>query len=136
MHIPSDPWSGDYFGGMENKMIAYVDEPFVDERKFCHWESTADNIITPNANQGIASIDLTNQDTITAVFTNLVSTTEVADVKELKVFPNPNSGNFNVQFELEKTAEVQFELYKLVGARLLEINDLSRLFIWITRNTD
>lgn len=129
MVVPSDPWSGDYFGGMENKMVAFVNEPFVDEWEFSHWESTASNVITPNANQRIASIDLTDQDTITAVFTNLVSVNEVAAVKELKVFPNPNSGQFNLQFELEESAEIQISLYNLVGERLVDFQELSGSYV-------
>jgi len=58
------------------------------------------------------------QPTITGVeFTNAAST------KQLKLFPNPTSGNIQLNFILDDASEVQILLYSLSGQQLLVKNE-------------
>lgn len=68
LDIESFPWTGDYFGGMENKIKAKVFNDYEAEYKFSHWVSTAGNIIGPDINTRKATITLTQADTLIAVF--------------------------------------------------------------------
>lgn len=40
-------------------------------------------------------------------------------VKQLSVYPNPSSGEINAAFTLDKPTEISFELYNILGNRLL-----------------
>lgn len=60
------PWTGDYFGGMENKIKAKAFDE--DAYQFSHWISTAGNVISPDVNTRKATISLASPDTLIAVF--------------------------------------------------------------------
>ncbi len=48
-----------------------------------------------------------------------VKSTNAASTKQLKLFPNPTSGNVQLNFILEKASEVQITLYSLSGQQFL-----------------
>ena len=48
-----------------------------------------------------------------------VKSTNAASTKQLKLFPNPTSGNVQLNFILEKVSEVQITLYSLSGQQFL-----------------
>ena len=118
--IENYPWSGDYFGGMQNNLTAKVGEDFVDEWEFSHWISSSGNTISPNANQRIAKIELVNTDTLTAVFTNLTSVNEVEPDISFQLFPNPTSNHVNIAYKLDEAASVKIALYNLMGSKLID----------------
>ncbi len=120
--IDNYPWSGNYFGGMENNLTAKVYEDFVDEWEFSHWISSAGNVISPSANQRIAKISLVDTDTLTAVFTNLTSVNELESDISFQLFPNPSSSHFNIAYELDEAASVSISLYNLMGGKLLDFH--------------
>lgn len=44
---------------------------------------------------------------------------ESSPVKQLSVFPNPTSDELTADFSLEESADVQFELYDMLGSRII-----------------
>ncbi len=68
LDIETFPWTGNYFGGMENLIKAKVFNEHEDEYLFSHWESKSGNMISPDVNNRKASISLTQSDTLVAVF--------------------------------------------------------------------
>lgn len=121
------PWSGDYFGGMENYIEAKVAEDFEDDWEFSHWISTSGNLIAPSVEDVEASLTLEQADTLIAVFVEegSVSTNELKAKYDLNVFPNPASDYLQVEYSLETSENVQLELYSMSGQlvqRFSEVN--------------
>lgn len=111
--IEDFPWTGDYFGNMENLIEA--------DRKdgdylFSHWESTNGNIITPSPLEREASINLAGPDTLIAVYTSTVATEEISEVAEVTLFPNPTGGIATLRYTLEQAAIVSIDIIAATGA--------------------
>ena len=69
------PWTGDYFGGMENKVKAKVAKNFENEYEFSHWESKLGNAISPSIMDRNVELTLTQTDTLVAIF-KMISSVE------------------------------------------------------------
>ncbi|MCG8329865.1 MAG: lamin tail domain-containing protein [Chitinophagales bacterium] len=80
LDIETFPWTGDYFGGMENLIKAKVFNDYEDQYQFSHWESKAGNDILPNLITRKATITLSQADTLTAVFKLREGTIDEQDV--------------------------------------------------------
>ena len=122
LDIETFPWSGDYFGGMENKIKARVFDEFEEDYEFSHWESTSGNLITPSTMDRKAFISLTQADTLTAVFksTNTTSIDQIDREQSIQVFPNPANEQLTVAFELTDSKEVEMELYSITGQKVAD----------------
>ena len=109
-------WTGNYFGGMENKIKAKVFNEFEEEYEFSHWISAVNNPVNPTIYDRRADYIMTEADTLTAVF-KLIGTTSVNDLKENEVtmFPNPASDRLVVEYNLIESTDVSFELYSVTG---------------------
>lgn len=121
LDIESFPWTGDYFGGMENKIKAKVFDEFEDEYKFSHWISTVENVITPNDTTRKAWINLTQADTLIAVFeTIIVGDKDLENDFNISVFPNPAKDYLTLRFELEKSSEMKVALHSVLGQKIMD----------------
>lgn len=126
LDIENFPWNGDYFGGMENKIKAKVFDEFETEYKFSHWISTAENIITPNDTTRKAWINLTQADTLIAVFeTIIVSDKDLENDFNMSVFPNPAKDYLTLKYDLEKTSEIRISLHSVLGQRIIDFSEAS-----------
>lgn len=116
LDIEEFPWSGNYFGGMENKIKAKVFNDFEDEYEFSHWVSTSGNVIFPDAETRKATITLTETDTLIAVFKEgITSTNDLEKVLGFNVYPNPANDFLTVEYDLKNTTEVSVTLQSIVG---------------------
>ena len=115
LDIESFPWTGSYFGGMENKIKAKVFNEFEDDFVFSHWESSAGNIIFPDSESRKATITITQADTLTAVFSVLSDIEEVSNELFANVYPNPASDQLILEYELKNAATVQASLMNSQG---------------------
>ena len=124
LDIESFPWTGSYFGNMENIIKAKVFDEFEEDYIFSHWESSSANFISPDSSQRKASISLSAVDTLTAVFVDksTVNTEDLSNKYDLDVFPNPVKEKVFVQFELDKASEVKVELVNLAGQKVWDFN--------------
>lgn len=121
------PWSGAYFGGMDNTIKAKVFNDFEDEYEFSHWETSEGNTIAPDLTERKATINITQPGTLTAVFKLIgsVSTDDVDYKYDFNVFPNPASENLTIAYELERSQNVQIDLISISGQRITTFNEAS-----------
>jgi len=115
LDIESFPWSGEYFGGMENKIKAKVFNEFEDDWVFSHWESSAGNVIFPNSEERKATITLTKADTLTAIFKTLSSIETIDNGIIANVYPNPADDFLVLEYELKEAAKVKARLLNSQG---------------------
>ncbi|MFT7589038.1 MAG: hypothetical protein ACI959_001252 [Limisphaerales bacterium] len=115
LDIESFPWSGYYFGGMENKIKARVFDQFETLYEFSHWESTSGSLITPDLLTRKAAIYLEGNDTLTAVFNKLR-----AGGLAVSLYPNPASNQVNLQYSVDSETEVVIRLFNITGQRVAE----------------
>ena len=121
LDIENFPWSGRYFGGMENKIKAraFDDEEYM----FSHWETRSGNMIAPDLNSRKATITLTQADTLVAVFSNTVGTNNLQNEILATVFPNPANDYLILEYDLEKAANVQISLHSVLGQKIKSFNN-------------
>ena len=119
LDIEEFPWTGEYFGNMDNKIKARVFDEFTDEYVFSHWESKSGNVITPSEFDRRAFIRLTNRDTLVAHFQSLITSVESVEQYNLQVYPNPAVDQISLQYFLDKPADVQIELVSLLGQTVM-----------------
>jgi len=121
LDIENFPWSGDYFGGMANKIKAKTFKDFEDDYEFSHWVSSNGNVIFPDAQSRKAELTLTGPDTLTAVFELLTSVQELGDQYEVNVYPNPAQDHLVIEYALAEASEVRVTLSNLMGAQISEL---------------
>ena len=131
LDIENFPWTGAYFEGVENIIEANVFNENEDDWEFSHWESTANNLITPDISSIEARLSMIDNDTLTAVFrekvTGTVSTNQtILELDEFEVFPNPTKGDMSIQYSLNESAEIKIDLYNLQGQRVFEFSNLEQ----------
>ena len=121
------PWSGDYFGGMENKIKAKVFNDLQDDWEFSHWISTSGNVIAPNVTERKATLTLTQSDTLIAVFVpfGTVNTNELDAKYDFSVFPNPATDQLILEYELETSKNIQLELVTIAGKKIKNFSQAS-----------
>jgi len=127
LDIEEFPWTGDYFGGMQNKIKAKVFAQYETDYEFSHWISTAKNPITPAVTERKANISLLVQDSLIAVF-KLKTATNIADLTQkysLNLFPNPSSDYLILDYELGEQKNVHVELYSAIGVKVMDFVEAS-----------
>ncbi len=113
------PWTGTYFGGMYNNIKAKVFDEYEDEWEFSHWISTSGNVIFPDSLERIATITLTDSDTLIAVFNGPpVNTSDLESEIGLSIFPNPTKDLLVLKYDLETARQVQVELHSVIGQHI------------------
>ncbi len=115
LDIEEFPWSGNYFGGMENLIKA---RSFIDEYEFSHWESKSGNTIFPDAQSRRARITLTEADTLIAHFALPTSSSQPDSDFAFSAFPTVTNNHLNVVFELKEAMEIQLSLHSITGAQI------------------
>lgn len=68
LKIKDFPWSGEYFGNMDNKLSATVKNSLSSLYQFSHWESKIANQISPSVESDNAIFRMSTADTIVAVY--------------------------------------------------------------------
>ncbi len=109
------PWDGTYFGGMENKIIAYTNN--ADVWLFDHWEASTTTFSSPYDS---TMATLSGDDVITAVFR---LTTEVEDysVENWSVQPTLFDQAVSVSYTLSEPAPVLLTLYTSTGESVAQL---------------
>jgi len=121
LDIETFPWSGNYFGNMENKIKA---KAFDDtQHTFSHWETRAGNVIGPDVNSRKATITLTQADTLVAVFTGSVGTNDLSKEILATVYPNPAGNYLILEYDLENPANVDVSLHSTLGQKIAQFNN-------------
>lgn len=117
LDLETFPWSGNYFGGMENLIKAKVFNDFEDEYVFSHWVSTAGNVIA-NPNDRRSTITLSQPDTLIAVFDFISDTKDLDAELGMRLYPNPASDYMILQYDLKETSDMRLSLYSVFGQKV------------------
>ncbi len=127
LDIEAFPWTGAYFGGMENKIKAKVFNEFEDDYEFKYWQSKSGNVIFPDNWTRRASISLTATDTLIAVFgaPNKVSTEDLDAAYALDLFPNPATDQLTLNYRLQDREQVNIALYSILGQKVIDFTEAS-----------
>ncbi len=120
------PWSGDYFGGMENKIKASLTDDEESKYKFDHWESTKGNIAFPDITDKKTEITVTGIDTLIAVFVDPTGIEDFDENNGIRVYPNPTSNIIHINYELNASSTVSIGLYNVLGEYIADISSLSK----------
>ncbi|MFT7605681.1 MAG: hypothetical protein ACI8VT_003278, partial [Saprospiraceae bacterium] len=122
LDIEEFPWTGNYFGGMENIIKA---KSFLPEFEFSHWESKSGNIIFPDSLNRRATITLTQADTLIAHFSLPTATNEPTANFSFMAYPTLANDYLNVVFELEEAMEVSLSLYSITGNQIANFSAIT-----------
>jgi hypothetical protein len=109
------PWTGSYFGNMDNLLEARVSNPNV-TAVFSHWESTAGNVIFPHQDSIMASVEIAGVDTIIAVFeVDYTTIEEPLENVVFKAYPVPTSDNLNISLSFPEAQQFDIAMYTVQG---------------------
>ena len=125
LDIEAFPWTGEYFGGMENLIKAKVFDDYEDDYVFSHWESRSGNTISPNVTSRRAEYFLESTDTLVAVFSTVTAVEDLAVKYDVEVYPNPTKGACNLSYTLSESAEVSVALYDALGRKVMDLPEAS-----------
>ncbi|MBK9506457.1 MAG: CotH kinase family protein [Chitinophagales bacterium] len=106
------PWTGTYFGGMDNKLVAYSNNPAL--YVFDHWEATAATFTPGWDSTGTV---ISENDAITAIFRTPTGIENIVQIP-LSVYPSVFDDAVIINFELTEGATVSFDLYSVNGERI------------------
>jgi hypothetical protein len=116
MTIDQLPWSGTYFGGIENKLVVSPSTGYV----FDQWASV-NNVILPFATEDSIRITLNSSDTVTAHFIY----TDIADLDKAKAsvtaYPTVFSQETTLMFNLPEEMPVYIKIISLNGSELITV---------------
>ena len=119
LDIEDFPWTGAYYGGMENKIKARA---FEDTYEFSHWVSSAGSMISPSPTDRKATIQLEAMDTLIAVFQEVkVGVEDLKSGIKLTVYPNPSMGIAAIRYELEEAMEIKVSILNLMGQEVMKL---------------
>ena len=113
------PWTGSYFGNMDNLLDARVSNPNV-TAEFSHWESTFGNAIFPHQDSIEASVVIAGIDTIIAVFDVDYSTIEEPYEQVIfEAYPVPATNDLNIKLSLPEIESFDVVLYTIDGKQIM-----------------
>jgi len=118
LDIEEFPWTGAYFGGMDNIIKARA---FEDDYKFSHWETSAGSVISPSLQNRKATIQIEAQDTLIAVFELATGVEDLESGISMNVFPNPTTGMATIKYELEESMEISISVLNMMGQEIIRI---------------
>ncbi|MBT8232445.1 MAG: CotH kinase family protein, partial [Bacteroidia bacterium] len=107
------PWTGSYYGNMENKIEAKaINSNF----EFVKWQSKSGNIVFPSFTDEKATIRLMTSDTLIAVFSDgTTSIDEVNDLVSFDAYPSPAINEINIDFQVEKRNVILIQMFDVNG---------------------
>jgi len=112
VNVDNLPWSGDYFGNMENT----IEVKGIGNLAFGGWKATAGSTIFDNNLSSITNVQISEPDTIIAVFGTTVDTEEFEIGGDLSFYPNPATDQLTISLPDDITQSIkQVALYNSTG---------------------
>ncbi|MCB9191769.1 MAG: CotH kinase family protein [Flavobacteriales bacterium] len=116
---PNLPWTGSYFGNMDNLLDARLINPNINA-EFSHWESTAGNIIFPHSDSIEASVTVMGADTLIAVFdVDYTTIDERTEQVLFEAYPVPATNDLNIKLSLPNAEQFDVVLYTIDGKAVM-----------------
>ena len=122
LDIESFPWSGNYFGNMENLVKAKPNDPAL---PFLEWRSSAGHVIFPDNKTEDARIVLEGVDTLVAVFGLPNQTVEIESGLSFSAYPTITNDELTLEYELDEPMDVEVSLYNIVGRKVAGFSEAS-----------
>lgn len=117
------PWTGKYFGGMDNILQANANTPY----QFVNWTSNS-QVFNPNDSTAIARVNFTSSDSIVAHFSFATPVFEItSDVPVANVYPTIVSDLTTLDFSLPKVENVSIELYNITGQKMATLANKAQM---------
>ena len=112
------PWSGTYFGGVDNKLVAMANPFYL----FVLW-SANNQTFNPNAGVTNVKVNLTSTDSIVAHFL-VTSVPELLPIVNpiVSAYPTVTNSQVTVQYSLPEASPVTLKIYSVLGTQIAEIN--------------
>ncbi len=144
LNLNTFPWSGDYFGGMQNLVETQTTDDSL--YTFSHWETTNGSTIFPDSSQTNIAISIAQADTLIAVFDSIIIEIDTMEIDTMEVdtmeidtmgmdtisaltqlasnlaftlAPNPTKGYATLSYELSQAAKIEVDLYSILGNHLI-----------------
>jgi hypothetical protein len=115
IEIKEFPWTGSYFGNMENLIDADPNSDY----DFVRWETKSGTPVFPNFDSENASIMLTGQDTLVAIFALETSTEDLVEQNlDFDVFPSPSTGLVTMEYNLKESTSIRIDIVDMLGREL------------------
>ena len=121
LKLSSFPWSGNYFGNMDNLITA---KP-AGLNSFIKWETKSGHIISPNIDSADASVILSQADTLIAYFTPMVGIDDIQSGYSYVAYPSIVTDYLNIDYNLEKTMNIEISLYSIFGEKITTFSEVS-----------
>lgn len=117
LKISNFPWTGNYFGNMENSIEAKEKSTL----PFLRWELRSGGGTVLDANADSTALLLTAADTLVAVFGNASAVHEPENHISLAVTPTLATDQISVSYKLPEAMPVSMALYSVLGQQVLQI---------------
>lgn len=117
LDIEQFPWTGAYFGGMENKIEANAKSTL----PFLRWEVRTGGATVANSNMDSTLVTIAQPDTLVAVFGTGTATWSPDNGIALNVQPTLASDHITVEYTLPEALPVTISLRSLLGQTVLEL---------------
>ncbi len=113
--ISSSPWTGEYFGNMENFLEAELLEEFEGQYVFTGWQIESSTDLLPSSDSTQVSVVLDQPEVITAVFESVSSIEDAGSGIAASLYPNPASDLINLSYSLEMAGDIRIALQNVLG---------------------
>ena len=118
------PWTGKYFGGMDNILEATANTPY----QFTNWTSNSGQIFNPNDSTAIARVNFTASDSIVAHFSFATPVFEISnDVPVANVYPTIVTDVTTLDFSLPSSMNVSIELFNINGQKIATLANKAQM---------
>jgi hypothetical protein len=122
LDIKQFPNVGQYFEGMDHLMTAKATGP----KAFNRWISKSGNSIFPDDKNAVATLNITSNDTIIAVFGPVSSTWQADNGVSLSVAPTIVKDVVNVTYRLPEAIPVNIRLHDALGRQMANWQPVSQ----------
>lgn len=115
------PWSGTYFGGIDNKLVALANPSYV----FDHWSSTSQTFL-PNNTSDSATVNLVSSDTIVAHFSLYTSVTQPTTKNPsitATLYPSLVNKKTILDYYIPSACPVSIKLFSTLGNEIASLDE-------------
>ena len=119
LDITTFPWSGEYFGVMPNLIKAIA----LDEKEpFLFWKTENGSLINPDSTLAEAELYIETEESLTAVFGEIVGTTETLGSSSVSVYPTVTTSIVNVLASFDVATGMKLDVLDMKGRVVQQFN--------------
>ncbi len=119
------PWTGSYFGGLEN--LVSINYNANSTLPFKNWIANNGSIL-PDSKALSIEYEISKADTLTAVFAGSVKTEEEGIIGQISLFPTVSNGQMTLDLKLDKSSNLKAYILSSTGVMISNLKDISNIF--------